>query len=234
MIEEQIEKSFYNTTSEKSFIDKLLAKDDVNAVRELIKKDRLTRQDMTELLYLLSSNETKLLNYGEWDRYVIMKFFVWIREFFKVNESLFDYKDELLTKENTCKNCMLFINTKNETNKCKCSTKKEDYEFNIQAIKNNIQNKYLKKEPIKLKLVQEPILILDENTKQIFENNFRLMEHNIKFLVDLYFNIGRTSLSLGGTGLLELLKNKFEVSYPNQQNIISDQQANRTGGIFRK
>ena len=40
------------------------------------------------------------------------------------------------------------------------------------------------------------------------------MEHNIKFLVDLYLNIGRTSLSVGATGLMEILKNKYEIVYP--------------------
>ena len=234
MIEEAIQRSFSNINTEKSFIDKMLAKDDVNSVRELIKKDRLSRSDMTELLYLLSSNETKLLNYGEWDRYVIMKFFVWIREFFKVNESLFDYKDELLKKENTCKTCMKLIKTKEPQKICRCSTNHQDYSYNEEAKKINLQNKYLKKPQIPLKEVREPILQLDENTKQIFENNFRLMEHNIKFLVDLYFNIGRTTLSLGGTGLLELLKNKFEVAYPNQQQIATQLENNKTGGIFRK
>ena len=54
-----------------------------------------------------------------------------------------------------------------------------------------------------------------------------LLEHNAKFLIDLYLNIGRTSLSVGVTGLLELLKNKYELVYP-QQNLASSTQ--RQGG----
>lgn len=157
MIENSINKALFSQNSEKTFIDKILARQDVERVRDLIKKDELNRQDLMEILNMLSSVETKLLNYGEWDRYIMAKYFVWIRDFVKTAEQLYDYEADL---------------------------EKEKYD-------------------------------LDKETKQLFNNAKRNISHNIKFLVDLYFNLARTTLSLGGTGILELLKNKYEIFYPS-------------------
>lgn len=180
--EEALQKSVFSGQNEKTFIDKLLAREDVNAIRELVKKPDWTRQDLLEILYLLSGAESKLLNYGEWERYVILKFFVWIREFVKIGEMLYDYEDDMIERGTLIKN---------EKNK--------------------------------------------DDAAQMFENNKRMIEHNIKFLVDLYLNIGRTSLSLGGTGFIEMLKNKFEVNYPSGQ--MSGQnlpQPQQSAGIFNR
>lgn len=161
--EQQMQSGLFTSNAEKTFIDKLLGRKDVEAIREIIRKPRLNREDLLDLLYMLSSVESKLLNYGPWDRYIILKYFVWIREFVALSEHLFDYKDRIEAKELTGQ------------------------------------------------------ATLSPRTKQLFDNNIRLMEHNVKFLVDLYFNIGRTTLSLGATGFLEPLKNKYEVNYPQQQ-----------------
>lgn len=185
MFEKQIENSLFSGQSEKTFIDKILAKEDVNAVRELIKKPKLERADLLELLYLLSGTEAKLLNYGEWDRYIILKFFVWIREFVKIAEILYDYQDDLKIKMRLC-TCGGYTKvTKSDGDLKKCTCEVPDFDF-----------------------------ILSNRTKQLLYNNERLIEHNAKFLIDLYFNIGRTTLSLGATGIMELLKNKFEMIYP--------------------
>lgn len=184
--EEELQKSFFSSNNEKSFIDKLLSKEESNRIRELIKKEKLERSDLLELLYLLSGTEAKLLNYGPWDRYVILKFFVWIREFTKIAEMLFDYKDDLERKKITCFHCKeLFKDLKKEKAVCKCKEPKSSLTITIR-------------------------------TKKLLYNNERFIEHNTKFLVDLYLNIARTGLSVGATGFLELLKNKFEVSYPQQ------------------
>jgi hypothetical protein len=98
-------------------------------------------------------------------------------------ENLYDYKDDLTTKTKTCKICDKRIDIEKTDEKCTCGIK------------------------------FTPVFKLSENTGQIFENNMRLLEHNIKFLVDLYFNLARTTLSLGGTGFLEALKNKYEMVY---------------------
>ena len=170
-IEANIQKSFFTHQAEKTYLDKLLARKDVEDIKELIKKPKLNREQLLELLYMLSSSESKLLNYGEWDRYIILKFFVWVREFVKVAELLYDYEDRLeeLKKDNK--------------------------------------------------------LILSPRTKQLLKNATRLVEHNAKFLIDLYLNIGRTTLSLGATAFLEALKSKYEISYPQGMPGVQPQQS---------
>lgn len=159
MYEKDLQQAIFSSGTEKTLIDKVLAKEDVNRGRELVKKNNLTRSDLLELLYLLASTESKLLNLGEWDRYILLKFFVWIREFIKIAELIYDYKDYLAEKK----------------------------------------------------------FKLSDRANKMLENNVKLIEHNAKFLIDLYFNISRTTISLGAVGLLELIKNKYEVVYPSQQ-----------------
>ena len=161
-VERAIGQSILSNTGEKTFIDKLLSKNDVERVRELVRKDKLTREELLELLYSLTGAEMKLLNMGSWDRYVILKYFVWIRDFVKNIEIMYDYQEKV-TKE------------------VKDGETKEE-----------------------------------KRIKMLIQENEKLAEHMIKFMVDLYFNIARTTLSLNATGFMELLKNKYEVLYPNQ------------------
>jgi hypothetical protein len=163
MFEQQIAQGIFQRSTEKTFLDKVLARQDVDQIKEIIKKEKLTRSELLELLYMLTANEAKLVNYNEWDRYIILKFFVWIREFIKVAELLFDIQDDYNLKE-------------------KLGTLKTTPRF-----------------------------------KQLLDNNIRLCEHNAKFLIDLYLNIARTTLSLQATGFLESLHTKFEFSYPQAQ-----------------
>lgn len=177
MLEDQIANKLFKKDSERTFIDKVLAKEDVNAIRELIKKPKLKREDLLELLYLIVGTEAKLLNFGAWDRYIILKYFVWVREFVKVAELSYDYEDDL---------------------------KKQHQKGKIK---------------------------LSSRTKKLLYNNQRLIEHNAKFLIDLYFNIARTTLSLGATGLIKLLETRFEMVYsqPGQ----TDQPRQQMGGLLK-
>lgn len=159
MFEQALQKQLFSKEAEKTSIDKLLARNEVERVKVLIRMPTLGRENVLELLYLCLGTESKLLNLSSWDRYVILKFFVWIREFTKLIETMYDHQENLEKRE-----------TAGE-------------------------------------------ITISKRTKQMLENNNKHMEHNAKFLVDLYLNIGRTSLSLGGTAFLELLKNKFELLY---------------------
>lgn len=159
--EQQLQQGLFNQNSEKSFIDKLLSKEDSNRIKELIKKEYLERSELLELLYLLNGTESKLLNYGAWDRYIINKYFVWIREFIKICEGLYDYKDDLKKKEKDRK------------------------------------------------------IIISKRTEKLIQNIDRNLQHAAKFNIDLFFGISRSTLSLGATGFIEMLKNKFEISYPD-------------------
>lgn len=185
--EANLARNMFTQQSEKTFIDKVLAKDDVNAIKALVKKPKLTREDLLELQYLLTGNEAKLVNYSEYDRYIILKFFVWIREFIKIAELLFDYEEELASKSKICKICDNIINpTKDIGLKCKCANPR-------------------------------PTMKLTKRAQKLFDNNSILIQHNAKFLIDLYLNIARTSMSVGAGGFLELIRNKYELYYPNMQ-----------------
>lgn len=204
MFEQNLQNAMFSGNREKTFIDKLLAKEDVDRLRELVKKPKLQRAELLELLYLLGSTESKLLNYGQWDRYVILKFFVWIREFIKVAELLYDYADDLKVKENTCKNCKQpkEVPDGSKVVACDCG----NFESSID---------------------------LTKRTRQLLYNNERLIEHNAKFLIDLYLNISRTTLSIGGAGFMEMLKNKYEIAYPQAPGLSAQGQPNTTtGGIL--
>jgi hypothetical protein len=179
MIEKQIQQGIFNRDTERSFADKVLARQDVDHIRSLMRKPRLDRSDLLELMYMCLSVESKLLNYGEWDRYVILKFFAWVREYFRVAEVLYDYKDFLENKE------------------------------------------------------KEGEIILSPRTEQLLDNNALLIEHTAKYLVDVYLNIGRTSLSLSATGFLDILTNKYEVSYPYATQVGTPQIGEPSrGGLF--
>jgi len=155
VLEQDLQKGLFSKNQEKTYIDKLLGKQEIQRTKELISKKSLTRGEILELLHMCSSAESKLWNFSDWDRYIILKFFVWIREFVKITEILFDQKEKMKTD-----------------------------------------------------------LALSKRSLRLLDNNEKLIQHNTKFLVELYFNMGRTTLSLGGTGFMELLKNKFEVIYP--------------------
>ena len=112
MIEETLQKSMFAGNSDKTFIDKLLGKEDIANIKALMKKEDLTRSEMSELLYLLSSSESKLFNFGEYERYVFMKFFVWIREFVKITESFYDYEANMAKKKLTSESLKMISNIK--------------------------------------------------------------------------------------------------------------------------
>lgn len=158
-LQNKLNNALFTKDNEKSFIDKLLAKEDLARIKELMQTDPLERKQLLELLFLISGTSAKLQNYSQWERYVILKFFVWVREFSKIAEILYDYT-EFIEKEHA---------------------------------------------QGKIKLTKE--------SQRMIQNNKRQIEHNIKFLVDLYLNISHTSLSLGGSAFMELLKNKFEMNY---------------------
>jgi len=104
-IEQNLQRGMFGGQAEKTFSDKLFAKEDIKALQELTKKPNLTRSDLLEMLYLMCATEAKLVNYSSWDRYVQLKFFVWIREFVKIAELNYDYEDDLIKKESQCQTC---------------------------------------------------------------------------------------------------------------------------------
>jgi len=175
--EEQLQQQFNKSSSEKTYVDKLLSRKDVEKMNKLMQKSPMTRKDLSDLFSMVQSTESKLYNLGGWDRYVLNKYYNWLNEMFSVAEGIFDYEADMGKKKIT------------------------------------------------------------DRTKKIFTNVRRHMEHNIKFCVGLYMNICRTSLSLGGTGILEMLHTKFEVSYPQgtgQQQNLSEKTQTSYSGVVNK
>lgn len=79
---------------EKTFIDKVLDRKDSERLRDLMMKEELNRSELLELLYIIVSINTKLVNYSDWDRYLLGKFLAWIRDFCTLHECLLDYIDD--------------------------------------------------------------------------------------------------------------------------------------------
>lgn len=155
--EGQLSSYLYGGSQEKTFVDKVLAKDEVAEIKELMQKASLTREELLKLLYLIAGTENKLLNFGEWDRYLLGKFFAWIRDFVSDAEILFDYLDKV----------------------------------NLGKIRITL------------------------NAKEALLYSERLLLHDIKFVIDVYCFLGRSTLSLGATAFDTLTSNRFEYDYKN-------------------
>lgn len=89
--ENRLNNLLYNRDTEKTFIDKVLDRQDFERLKELTQKDELTRSNLLEILYLLVAVAPKLVNYSEWDRYLIGKYISWLRDFVTKTEILLDY-----------------------------------------------------------------------------------------------------------------------------------------------
>ena len=172
-----------NSTPEKSYVDKILAKADVERIVNLVKKDGLTRGELLEILHSLHSIEAKMVNLDENTRYILLKYYTWIQDLCLIAEGIFDYEQDLEKKE---------------------------------------------------KKLGEGVVITPY-ARQMFYNNKRIAEHTIKFMVGSYLNILRTSLSIGATGFLELLTNKFELAYPQRNETMTPIQEEKKGflGMFK-
>jgi len=89
-IEESIARSMYMYNNEKTFIDKLTAKEDVKRMRELHGQLKNSREQITEMLQLMVGNESKLLNFEERERHILAKYMIRITESFDVSEKIWD------------------------------------------------------------------------------------------------------------------------------------------------
>jgi hypothetical protein len=87
----------YSGQQEKSFVDKTLARSDVDEIKDIMQKDELTLHDIRRLLYQLAAIETKLLNFGDWERYLQGKFYAWIRDFAQSLELTYSVIDDAKT-----------------------------------------------------------------------------------------------------------------------------------------
>lgn len=164
------QRMFYQMSPEKTYTDKLLARSEIKDIKDLIKKEDLTRSDLLELLYLLSSAEIKLANFNDWDRYLLGKFLAWIRDFVSMAEIIYDYQDEY----------------KNYT---------DDSKKQIKTMMTNIR---------------------------------KFILHNIKFLVDIFVYLSRSTLSLNMAAFEAMSKSRYEYAYPNMDSFAPREQEGKS------
>lgn len=79
--------------SERTVIDKLFAREDIERIREMSKTTRLSKAELQELLHLLTSVEPKLLNLKEWTMYAMSQFLVGITGFVTLAMQYCDAQD---------------------------------------------------------------------------------------------------------------------------------------------
>lgn len=94
--------SFYNSLAqqsavptERTLIDKILARRNVEKIEDLLRKEEWTREDLKLLLNHLVSDELKLLYFRDWDRYVLGKYFIWLREIVRIGEHYYDVEERI-------------------------------------------------------------------------------------------------------------------------------------------
>lgn len=204
MFEKIVEQGMFKSLNEKTAIEKLLARKNIEDIRTLIRKPDMSRADTLELLYLISGEEIKLWNWDAQERYVITKYFVWVQEFIKTCQIFYDFQEDLSHSERLCVRCMKHAN--------KYVKKEVDGTLTLEEPNG-------KTTPIDAKSVCECgdealLMIYDQTSEKSIRNTERYLEHESKFLLMLYLNLGRSSLSQSGVGFFELLKNKFEFVYP--------------------
>ncbi len=170
----------YSGNSEKSFIDKTLARSDIDEIKEIMKKPDLERTDLLQLLYLLAGSEIKLVNFGEFDRYLLGKYYAWIRDFVAAAENLYDVETDFVKFKTDC----------------------------------------LKKATEGKKAGKEKVL---NHTQEMLKGSKKKLLHDIKFLVDIFFYLSRSTLSLEGAAFDTITKQRYEYYYPNQSQQLSQE-----------
>ncbi len=110
-IENQIKNQLGNVNAERTYIDKILSREDIKALQELQTRSKLTRKDIDTLQHLMNSAELKLHNLGENQRYVHNKYYCWIEEMLKIYKMYLDYQESEAFKESTDNTKKLYDDT---------------------------------------------------------------------------------------------------------------------------
>lgn len=98
-IEQSLGSALLQSYQDKSYIDKVTSKEEVAEVKELMSHPILSREDLDKLMCLLVGNELKLVNFGDYGRYLSGKFFAWVSDIIGANAIFFDYADAIKDKK---------------------------------------------------------------------------------------------------------------------------------------
>ena len=90
--ENEYSKYLNSDNPEKTFIDKIMDRQDAEKFISIMKKPELTREDFLELQELVVGIENKLLNLDDHDSWTLGKYIVRINEAIDIAHMLFDYK----------------------------------------------------------------------------------------------------------------------------------------------
>ena len=93
--EQQLGREMFGRERARSSIDKALATEDVAELKRLISKDNMTKEDFSNLIYHLTSTELKLIKLDGHTQYILLKFFVWVREYVRVAQKFYDVETKL-------------------------------------------------------------------------------------------------------------------------------------------
>jgi len=186
----QLNRAIFHGESEKSFVDKLLGRQDADKLHALIQKEPLTLSDVEEILFLMTSIDQKILNYNDWDRYLVVKLFPWVKDFSIV-----------------CKTMMMYQ---------VCFEKgdyDDDFKYTSESNPGYDPNVKESKEFILVETGAAWTKNKEECLNIIIEINKYLL-HNFKFLISIFLLISNTTLSVNGAAFETLTTSKFEYSYP--------------------
>lgn len=191
-------KSLFSGDSEKSFVDKLLGRQDADKLHALMQKEPLTKSDVEEILFLMTSINQKIVNYDEWDRYVIVKFFPWIKAFSTICKTWMIYEDQYDAGD-------------------------FDGDFDKILKVTDMDEEIIKKLPrstqdtiTKVKQAKKDMdirLVLEE-TKKIVHETSKYLQHHLKYLISIFILVSNTTLSIDGAAFETLTTSRFEYSYP--------------------
>lgn len=164
--EQTLGSTLYQQTQDKSYIDKLLSRKEVEKLQLLMKKQELTKQDLSEIMYLLSGAELKLSNMDGYDRYLLGKYFTWIRDIIKAAEYVYDYLDKISNEKASDE---VIIKLRNH----------KDF----------------------------------EEIKECLEQIQHMLIHDVKFSVDIFLYLTRSTLGVEGVAFDTLSKGRYEYEY---------------------
>lgn len=111
---QDLSRALFQGESEKSLVDKLLGRQDADKLHNLMQKEPLTKSDIEEILFLMTSIDQKIVNYNEWDRYVIVKLFPWVKDYSTICKTWMIYEEQI--KEGKFDNDFTIVEKHNDAN----------------------------------------------------------------------------------------------------------------------
>lgn len=201
-----LQNALFSGEGEKSFVDKLLGRQDADKLHKLMKKDPLEKSDIEEILFLMTSIDQKIVNYDEWDRYVIVKLFPWVKDYSTIIKTWMIYEEQYnkgkFDNDFTYEEEILI-----EIERDQDQDKYKDKPF-LKELSDVVADRKIEKIKKKVK----PIL---EETKTIISEITKYLQHNLKFLISVFLLVSNSTLSIDGAAFETLTTNRFEYAYPN-------------------